>query len=213
MNLAKVRGVLTCLLFLTATAAEAQVERFVEGVHYQRLSDTRAAYDLGAPEGRQSVLEVFWFGCGHCYAFDPLLNHWVEDRPAVQFARSPVIWNGTTREHARLFFTTRLLGLEAKMHDRVFNEIHEKKNYLLDAESVGELFTEFGVDEERFEKTYASFSVDTELRKTETAQRELKLEGVPALIVNGEFLVTNTDAVPTHQMMLDVTEFLLDRES
>lgn len=213
MNLTKVRGVLTCLLFLMATTAEAQVERYVEGLHYERLPDLAAASDLGAPEGRQSVLEIFWFGCGHCYAFDPLLNHWVADRSGVQFTRTPMIWNATTKEHARLFYTARALGTLDRMHDRIFNEIHAKQNYLLDTESVVALFGEFGVDAATAEKTYHSFSVDADLRRTETALREVVVPSVPALVINGKYLITSTEAVPTHQAMLDVADFLLDKES
>jgi thiol:disulfide interchange protein DsbA len=213
MNLAKLRGVLTCLLFLMTTTAEAQVERYVEGLHYERLPDTSSAAELGAPDGRQSVLEIFWWGCGHCYAFDPLLNHWVADRAGVQFARTPMIWNGTTKEHARLFYTVRTLGKLDEMHDRIFNEIHARENYLLDAESVVALLGEYGVDAATAEKTYHSFGVDLDLRKTEAALREVVVPGVPALVINNQYLIMSNDAVPTHQAMLDVAAFLLNKES
>jgi protein dithiol oxidoreductase (disulfide-forming) len=213
MNLAKVRGVLTCLLFLLASTANAQVERFVEGVHYTRLPDPSVAYELGAPDGDQSVLEIFWFGCGHCYAFDPLLNHWAAAKAGVQFARVPVIWNATTREHARLFYTALGLGVLDEMHARIFNEIHEKQNYLLDQASVTALFGEFGVDRASVEKTYHSFGVDAALRKTETGLRELGVSGVPALIVNGKYLVNIQGSVDSQQTMLDVADFLLGKES
>jgi thiol:disulfide interchange protein DsbA len=214
MNLAKARGVLTCLLFLLPPAAHAQVERFVEGVHYERLPEESVAYDLGAPAGEQSVLEIFWFGCGHCYAFDPLLNHWVASKPdSFQFARAPVIWDGNTKEHARLFYTARALGVLDAMHARIFNEIHEKRNYLLDEESMTALFSEFGVDQVSFAKAYASFAVDTSVRKTAAAIGELAVPGVPALIVNGKYLINIQGPVDSQQALLDVADFLLNKES
>jgi protein dithiol oxidoreductase (disulfide-forming) len=214
MNLAKVRGVLTCLLFLLPPIANAQAERFVEGVHYRRLADESVAYDLGAPEGTQSVLEIFWFGCGHCYAFDPLLNHWVESKPdTVQFARTPVIWDGNTQEHARLFYTARALGVLDAMHARIFTEIHEKHNYLLDEESEAALFGDFGVDPARFKQAHASFAVDTDVRKTAAVLGELAIPGVPALIVNGKYLINIQGPVDSHQALLDVADFLLNKES
>lgn len=213
MNLAKVRGALACLLFLMATTVEAQVERYVQGLHYERLPDLSAASRLVVPEGRQSVLEIFWYGCGHCYAFDPLLNRWVADRPSVRFARIPMIWNTSTREHARLFYTARALGTLDRMHDRIFNEIHEKQNFLLDVDSVATLFGEFGMDRDTVVRTYHAFNVDSDLRRNESVLREIVVPGVPALIINGEYLITSTDAVPTHQAMLEVAEFLLAKES
>lgn len=214
MNLAKVRGISTCLLFLLATTAEAQVERFVEGVHYTRLADASIARNLGAPEAPQSILEIFWFGCGHCYAFDPLLEHWVAAKPAAfEFARAPVMWNGTTKEHARLFYTARALGVLDAMHGRIFDEIHERQNYLLDADSVAALFADFGIDQAIVDKTYRSFGVDAALRKTEAALSELAVPGVPALIVDGKYLVNIQGPVDTQELLLEVADFLLDKES
>ena len=146
MNLAHVRGLLTCLLLALATATQAENAPYVEGVHYKRLADVSAADDLGASDGQSSVLEVFWYGCGHCYAFDPLLEAWVADKSeAVTFARTPMIWDAATKEHARLFHATQALGLHEKMHPRIFDEIHKKRNYLLDEIGIAALFAEFGV--------------------------------------------------------------------
>jgi protein dithiol oxidoreductase (disulfide-forming) len=214
MNLAKVRGIFTCLLLTLAATANAPVERFVEGVHYQRLADVPAAYELGATADGKSVLEVFWYGCGHCYAFDPLLNAWIADKgDSIAFARTPMIWDETTQQHARLFHTAQALGLQEQMHARIFDEIHRKRNFLLDTTSIGALFADFGVGQEEFTKAFGAFGVDTAVRKAEARQRALFIPSVPALIVNGSYLINTTPEVPTHQAMLDVAEFLLNKES
>jgi thiol:disulfide interchange protein DsbA len=212
MNLAQARGILTCLLLTLAAATKADDGPYVEGVHYKRLADASAAYDLGATEGRPSVVEVFWYGCGHCYAFDPMLNAWVAGKAdTLSFARTPMIWDDATKEHARLFHATRALGLQEEMHTRIFDAIHKERNVLLDEASIGALFTEFGVDAEDVTKTFSSFGVDAEVRKAETRQREMFIPSVPALIVNGIYLINSTNAVPTHQAMLDVADYLLTR--
>jgi thiol:disulfide interchange protein DsbA len=210
MNLVTLRGILTCLLLLLAANANAQVERFVEGVHYARLPDLAAAMDLDTTATEKSVLEVFWYGCNHCYAFDPMLNAWVADKAgAISFARTPMIWDANTKQHARLFHTTQALGLHEQMHARIFDEIHKERNFLLDAASAGELFAEFGVDEATFTASFNSFGVDAELRKAETRQREMFIPSVPALIINGTWLINSNTNVLTHQAMLDVADFLL----
>src|SRR5688572_29796714 len=118
MNLAQVRGVLTCLLLsLAATTTHAQ-ERYIEGVHYTRLPDASA--QSATTDGAPAVIEVFWYGCPSCYAFDPLLNSWVERKGAsIAFERLPMIWDANTKEHGRLFFATRMLGLHEHMHGRI----------------------------------------------------------------------------------------------
>lgn len=206
MNLAPIRGILACLLLTLATTAQAQ-QRYVEGVHYQRLA-TRA-YAQAHEGSSRSVVEVFWYGCGGCYAFDPLLNDWVARKGAnIAFARAPIVWDANTKHHARLFYTTQALGLHA-MHARIFDEIHQEKNYLLDEESSAALFAEFGVDAASFRKAFDSFGVDAELRKAETRQRETFIAGVPALIVDGTWLINTSAQVPSQQAMLDVADFLL----
>jgi thiol:disulfide interchange protein DsbA len=214
MNLAHVRGILTCLLLTLATGAFAQVERFVEGVHYTRLPELSAAHAPDASAGQRSVLEIFWYGCGHCYAFDPLLNAWVgKQDDTIEFARTPMIWDATTKQHAQLFYTARALGLQEQLHDRIFNEIHQKRNYLLDDAAIGSLLAEFGVDQATVTKTQASFGVDADLRRTEAQLREWVVPSVPALIINGTWMINNTEQVPTHREMLEVAEFLLNKKT
>lgn len=208
MNPGRARGLLACLLLAFTAATQAQVERYVEGVHYKRI-DAAA----GAPaEARNSVVEIFWYGCGGCYAFDPVLNAWVQDRGArIAFTRSPMIWDANTQHHAQLFFVTQDLGLHAQLHARIFDEIHLKRNYLLDEASVAQLLAASGIEPDAFEKSWNSFAVDAQLRKAQAWQRGLVVPGVPALVVGGRYLVTSGAQVPTHQAMLDVVDFLLDK--
>ena len=53
--------------------------------------------------------------------------------------------------------------------------------------------------------------MDTTLRKTEALVVALELPGVPAMVVNGKYLVHVHDSVPTHEKMLEVVEFLLHK--
>jgi protein dithiol oxidoreductase (disulfide-forming) len=208
MNLAQVRGVFTCLL-LTLTATTSAQERYIEGVHYKRLPEASVQSNT---DDVASVLEVFWYGCGSCYAFDPLLNSWVAEKgDRIAFERSPMVWDANTKKHARLFFATRILGLHEKMHGRIFDEIHKEGNYLLDIEAMAALTGEYGVDKAALDTTLASFGLDAEVRKAETRQRDMAILSVPALVVDGTYLINVTDKVPSHQAMLDVADFLLNK--
>src|ERR1044072_4715102 len=58
------------------------------------------------PKGKVEVNEVFWYGCSHCYALDPVLESWKKNKPEfVEFVRIPVIWGMSQRQHAKLFYT------------------------------------------------------------------------------------------------------------
>src|SRR5690606_33054658 len=118
-----------------------QVERYVEGVHYTRLSDTSYLKTLDSSSPASDVLEVFWYGCGSCNAFEPLLNHWVTaHEDTVNFTRSPMIWNDITEQHARVFFTAQELGVLEQLHEYIFAAIHQQHNTLKDENATAKLF-------------------------------------------------------------------------
>ncbi len=85
---------------------------------------------LGRPQptsvgpDKVEVSEVFWYGCGHCYALDPALENWKKTKPAyIEFVRIPVIWSPIHVQHARLYYTLQVLGRD-DLHPKVFDAIH-----------------------------------------------------------------------------------------
>src|SRR6218665_3853548 len=95
----------------------------VEGRHYQRLSQP-----LPTPPGKVEVLEFFWYGCPHCFAFDPVLEAWVKQLPAdVTFRRVHVGFRANIKLHQRLFYALEAMGKEAELHARVFNAFHRDR--------------------------------------------------------------------------------------
>jgi thiol:disulfide interchange protein DsbA len=213
------RNYFTCLYrtllltLLVSGAAQAQVERFIEGEHYQRLGDEALATAPERNADKVAVLEVFWYGCNHCYAFDPMLNAWVEEQGGnISFSRSPMIWNAVTKQHARLFFAAQALGVQQDLHGRIFDEIHLRRNMLADAAAMTDFFAANGVSRNDFAAALSSFGTDSLLRKTESLQRDMRVPSVPALVVNGRWLVHVTDKVPSHAAMLEVVEFLVAKE-
>ena len=57
------------LALLFAGSVMAQPALYVEGTHYEALDKPVRTVDPNKIE----VTEVFWYGCPHCYAFEPLL--------------------------------------------------------------------------------------------------------------------------------------------
>ena len=79
-----------------------------------------------SPAGKVEVNEVFWYGCGHCYALDPALESWKAEKPAyVEFVRVPVIWGPMHRQHAKLYYTLQALR-RPDLHSKVFDAIHQQ---------------------------------------------------------------------------------------
>ena len=66
------------LLFAGAATAMAQPALYVEGTHYETITNPVRTADPNKIE----VAEVFWYGCPHCYAFEPLIESWAASLPA-----------------------------------------------------------------------------------------------------------------------------------
>jgi thiol:disulfide interchange protein DsbA len=194
--------------FVFAAALHAQPALYVEGTHYEVIAKPVRTADPNKIE----VTEVFWYGCPHCYAFEPLIESWHAKLPAdVAFVRSPGMWNKLMEVHAQIYYAAEALGVVDKVHPVAFNEIHQKGNYLQTEAEVKALFTAQGVSEADFDKTWASFSVTSAVKKAGTRMRDYGVRGVPALIVNGKYLVTG-DAGSTQADQLKIADFLINKE-
>jgi thiol:disulfide interchange protein DsbA len=93
------------IVSVRACAAVPAAESYAweSGVNYQVLGRPQTT---PVPKGKIEVAEVFWYGCGHCYALDPTLESWKQKKPAyIEFVRIPVIWGPTHMQHARLYYT------------------------------------------------------------------------------------------------------------
>jgi thiol:disulfide interchange protein DsbA len=85
--------------FIFFGTAYAQNSEFVLGTHYQRLSPTQPT--SSSPD-QVEVAEIFWYGCPHCYTFDPYLENWKETLAEdVNFIRIPAVWNNVLQTHAK----------------------------------------------------------------------------------------------------------------
>jgi thiol:disulfide interchange protein DsbA len=133
-------------------------ERFQMGVHYARLSPTQPT--SSGPD-KVEVAEVFWYGCPHCFSFDPYLERW---QPAaaeyVSFVRVPAVWNDLLQLHARAFYTAEALGKGGEMHGEFFREVHDRGNMLDSEAKLQEFFGRFGVDAAAFKTAFDSFAVN-----------------------------------------------------
>ena len=169
--------------------------KWVENQHYTSLVP---AQPTSAPPDKVEVVEVFWYGCPHCYHFDPFLEGWrTKGKPAfVDFARMPVIWSGNdvNRSHARLYYTLEALGKLPTLHAEVFREIHQNGNPLVDPRDPAhteqmqkEFLVKNGVAPADFDRTYRSFSVESKLQRAEQYTQRYKVLGVPLMVVGGKY--------------------------
>ncbi|HZW58872.1 MAG TPA: thiol:disulfide interchange protein DsbA/DsbL, partial [Woeseiaceae bacterium] len=149
--------------------------QFTEGKQFTRLVPTQPTVGGG---DKVEVAEFFWYGCGHCYDFEPYINRWAGDKPAnARFVRVPATWNPLVKMHAKLYYTEDVLAKNGKLENRdqfhadVFNEYHRRSNRLTSENAIQALFEQHGVSADDFEKTWNSFEVAQKLRVAEDLAR------------------------------------------
>lgn len=198
-------------LLLPVLAQTASAEDYFEGFQYQRINPGE---QTNVPEGKVEVVEMFWYGCGHCYAFEPHLHEWLQRKPAnVEFVRIPAIFNSKAwRLHAQAYYTAEVLGLTDKIHGPLLDAIHKDKRQLNSEQSLAEFFAGYGVDKKKFSDTMGSFAVQVKVNRAERLTQRYGLTGVPTLIVAGKYR-TEGSLAGSYQGMLNVVEHLVAKEA
>ena len=194
-------------LFGLALALPAAAQSDIEGL-YQKLPAPQPTSD---PD-RVEVVEVFWYGCPHCNRFQPYLDAWTETLPDhVRFVRMPAIFNDLWELHARAYYVAQALGVLDDIHHLIFAAIHDEGRSLASVEAIRGFFVAHGVAGADFDRHAKSFSVQSGVQRSLVMQGRYGLRGVPALIVNGRFLVSGATA-GSYPNVLEVADALIARE-
>ncbi|MEM7610996.1 MAG: thiol:disulfide interchange protein DsbA/DsbL [Pseudomonadota bacterium] len=199
-------------LRLAQNTVEAAPQRFVEGQHYDRFRPTKMTVTGGE---KVEVVEVFWYGCNHCYNLEPVLQRWSADLPEnVEFVKIPAVWNPVLETHAQVFFTIEALAgageLENKnaVHMAFFDEIHVNRQRMSSEKSIIDFLGNFGVDRDTFESAWNSFEVNTKLRQAKTLNRAYEIGSVPTMVVNGKYVTDESRAGSKTQLLAVIDELI-----
>ena len=162
-------------------------------------------------DGAIEVVEFFWYGCPHCHSFEPHLDRWSEQAADdVRFQRVPAVSSKSWIPHARAYYTAMSLGVLDQHHQALFDAIHQAKRPILDAGQLRSFFVGRGVDEDEYQRTYESDTVDQRTKKAYLLGRDYKIRGVPALVVDGRYL-TSPSMAGGAQQAIAVLQQLIER--
>ncbi len=202
---------LSAILILTlpvaCSAGENGPQRYLAGEHYTVLDESVTA-DTG---NKIEVIEFFLYGCSHCNAFDPAVSAWVAKAPEdVEFRRVPVTFTAIGPLFARMFYTARDLGVLEQLHSTMFAAIHAEHRDLTAPEKIRAFFVENGVDGKKFDASFNSDKVKAQVKQATERMRAYRIDGVPAMAVNGQFTVNGRQA-DSNDDMPDVVDFLIKK--
>ena len=181
--------------------AHAQ-QQLVVGRDYVEISPAQPTDNPAKIE----VIEFMSYACPHCSDFNPYVIKWSAKLPAdVDFKRVPVSFNPYYKLMAQLFYTLEAIGELQRLDESVFNAIHVKGLRLVDEKSIQEWAVAQGIDAKKFSDAYRSFGVSSKVNRANQLAQGAKIRGVPAIAVDGKYLVVGQD-VKSHEEMLALAD-------
>lgn len=201
-----VLGLAALLITLPAAAG-----RFVEGLQYQRIDPPRPLTEQAGEADRVELVEMFFYDCPHCHELEPKLRQWLRARPGIDFHRVPAIIGPGWAEQARAYYMARALTEPERLHQALFDYIHEDGEQIINRYGVLKFFVGQGYTQERVAALYDSQRIAEAVNRARRLTVEYGLRGVPAVIVNGRYLAAPY-FVRDQEQMLEVLDDLIARE-
>ncbi|HDP89699.1 MAG TPA: thiol:disulfide interchange protein DsbA/DsbL [Thioalkalivibrio sp.] len=202
-------ALLTALLMALALPLAA-AEEYIEGAHYERITPPMQSR---APAGQVEVLELFWYGCPHCFSLEPHLDAWLKEKPDhVTFTRVPAVLNPNWTTHAQAYYAAEAIGEVETIHGPMFQAIHVQRRRLGSPEQITRFVGSLGVDTQAYTRALNDPAIRARLQEAFEIGRASQSTGVPALIVAGKYRVTASLA-GGYPEMLDVVDYLVKQEA
>ncbi|MDX1796353.1 MAG: thiol:disulfide interchange protein DsbA/DsbL [Hydrogenovibrio sp.] len=156
-----------------------------EGINYKKVPKP-----VSIEPFKKSVVEVFFYGCPHCYHLESSLNQWLKTKPKdIHFERMPAVLNNPNWVFmARVFYTAQSLGILDQFHEAYFNAIQRDRKRIFDVEALAKFCEPMGVKPEDYKQMFKSFKVDQQVQKARVKTQEYGVDGVPSIIVNGKYM-------------------------
>lgn len=204
--------------FLTASIQIAGAASLSMAGTGRVLAQSALGYEIITPAlntrdaSKVEVLEYFWFGCPHCFAFEPHINHWAANRPDnIDFIREAPPLNPSWEPHSRAFYAAELMGVTDQFFEPMFNGIHVERKALRSPDQIARFAGELDIDKKMFRKTMDSFAVNTRMQQAMHMARASKVSAVPTVIINGKYR-TGGSLAGSHKGMVDVIKQLTAQE-
>ena len=159
------------------------------------------------------VVEFFWYGCPHCFQFEPYIEAWKKNKPdnVVFINVAPPLGDGW-KVHSQAFYAAQVLGVLDQFHEPMFNAIHKDKKPMRKPKDVMKLVESLGLDAKKFAKTMKSFNVDAKIRQSLQQARDAGISAVPTVIVNGKYRTTGSLA-GSYPNLIKILDELVAKET
>ena len=180
-------------IFALVSALTVALPTFAQtdGKDYTMISPAQPTEDANKIE----VIEFFSYGCPHCADFNPLLKAWAAKQPGdVVVKKVPITFGRAAWANiARLYYALKVTGDYERLDSEVFKAIHNDRINLFDEKALLEWVAKKGVDQKKFAEAFSSFGVMSQVKRGDQLAQAYKIQGVPALAIEGKYLVGGKD--------------------
>jgi thiol:disulfide interchange protein DsbA len=177
------------------------------GLHYHEISPVPPPAAASEPV---EVLEFFWYGCPHCYQFEPHMKKWLETKPeGVVFQQVPALFGGAADLHAQAYYALEVMGELPRLHEPFFKAMHEQKLKLRSRSELEAWLGQQGVDLETFRATIDSFAVHAKVNRARALMRRYGVRSVPVVVIDGRY--RSGSGFQGYEGILEVTDYLVDK--
>lgn len=205
------RALVASLALLSfACTAQDNASPYQAGKHYKPVKIEVKPAD----RKRITVEEFFWYGCQHCFHFEPDIAAWVAKKPAdVDFIRIPAsLGRPEGIAHQKAFYTAEALGIGEKIHKPLFDAIHVQHRMIATPDALAAFFNQqSGILPDVFTSTFGGFAVDNRVRRADTLAKEYLIYSVPTVVVGGKYQTTAEMSGGTFAAMTKVIDHLVEK--
>ncbi|QTR50483.1 thiol:disulfide interchange protein DsbA/DsbL [Candidatus Thiothrix anitrata] len=178
-----------------------------EGVHYTVISPP---IPTQAPQGKVEVVEMFWYGCPHCYTLEPTIHRYLQSKPDnVVFQQVPSTLSPRWAYHAKLFYVGKMLDPngQKQVHNKIFEALQKQRRQINNDDAMIRFFGEQGFTAEQVTKALQSMEMQAMLARSDEVGKGSKADSVPVIIVNGKYM-TSPSKVGSEDGLLQVINHL-----
>ena len=191
---------------LLAPAFAAVAAEPMEDVDYVLI-----APQLATVPGKIEVIEFFYYGCESCSRLEPRLQLWLKSLPAdVSFRRIPALRRTAWVPLTRVYFALEQLGEIERLHERVYQAVHEDGLNLGNSSELYNWAQKVGLDRGKLEQLLDSDLISAQVQRARDATVAYGITATPSFVVDGRYM-TSGGMTGSLEALLQIVEGLIDK--
>jgi protein dithiol oxidoreductase (disulfide-forming) len=227
-----IHSLMLCILLLmpifaiaqdnTNTMAAVPFDEFQEGKQYLKIPGTD---DQPPANGRVKVVEFFSFGCPACYRLEPVLEAWIDNKPAyVDFSRVPVVFHPEWEFYAKTYYATVAMKIADKMTPHIFQAIQRDGRDLSNEQAMAKFFGENKLNPNYFISVF-NFSpginaqlaqgdaiINAKLMNKGLIKKDDWVPQIPTILIDDKYITSAGLTNGDYDAMVRVVDFLIQKE-